>query len=122
MDVGERGSRLSGGQAQKTAISRVLLKKPDVLILDEATSALDNASQHQIGIMLEKRFKDKNVFTIAHRLDTIKEYDRILVLRAGEIVETGSFQELIEQKGLFHELWKTLSTEKGEVPHADIKR
>ena len=122
MDVGERGSRLSGGQAQKTAISRVLLKKPDVLILDEATSALDNASQHQIGIMLEKRFKDKNVITIAHRLDTIKEYDRILVLRAGEIVETGSFQELIEQKGLFHELWETLSTEKGEVPHADIKR
>jgi ABC-type multidrug transport system fused ATPase/permease subunit len=108
MDIGERGAKLSGGQAQKTAITRVLLKKPSILILDEATSALDNASQQKINDMLLKRFKDKTVITIAHRLDTIKDYDRIVVLKAGEIIETGSFDELLEKKGLFFELWETL--------------
>lgn len=120
MDVGERGSKLSGGQAQKAAISRVLLKKPDMLILDEATSALDNASQRIVQQMLEKRFSDRNVITIAHRLDTIKEYDRILVMRAGEIVEEGNFEELMQKRGLFCELWENISA--GEDSHVQIKR
>ncbi len=107
MDVGERGSKLSGGQAQKTAIARVLLKKPSVLILDEATSALDNASQQKINEMIMKKFKDKTVITIAHRLDTIKDYDRIIVFKGGEILETGAFNELLEKKGLFCRLWET---------------
>jgi len=111
MDIGERGSKLSGGQAQKTAIARVLLKKPSVLILDEATSALDNASQQRINEMLMKKFKDNTVITIAHRLDTIKDYDRIVVFKGGEIVETGTFKELLEKKGLFCRLWETLSGE-----------
>ncbi|MEQ8171050.1 MAG: ABC transporter ATP-binding protein/permease, partial [Candidatus Eremiobacterota bacterium] len=107
MDIGERGSKLSGGQAQKTAIARVLLKKPSILILDEATSALDNASHQKINKMIMKKFKDKTVITIAHRLDTIKDYDRIIVFKGGEIVETGAFNELLEKKGLFCRLWET---------------
>jgi len=114
MDIGERGAKLSGGQAQKAAISRVLLKKPSILILDEATSALDNASQQKINEMLQKRFKDKTVITIAHRLDTIKDYNKIVVLRAGEIVESGTFTELQEKKGLFFQLWESLSTDRSQ--------
>lgn len=107
MDIGERGIRLSGGQAQKVAIARVLIKKPEILILDEATSALDNASQQKINKILIEQFKNKTVITIAHRLDTIKNYDRIAVLKSGEIFEIGSFQELMDKKCLFYELWVT---------------
>jgi ABC-type multidrug transport system fused ATPase/permease subunit len=103
--VGSKGDRLSGGQRQKLAIARVLLKNPAVMIMDEATSALDNASQQRIQQLIEKKLKGKNtIISVVHRLDTIKGYDRIAVMKAGKIVESGSYEELIAQKGMLYEL------------------
>ena len=104
-DVGRMGEKLSGGQRQKLAIARVFLKKPSLLIMDEATSALDNKSQSRIQNLLETRWKGKaTLIAIVHRLDTIKNYDRIAVMKAGKIIEMGPYQELIEKKGALHEL------------------
>lgn len=104
-NVGSQGDRLSGGQRQKVALARVFLKKPQILILDEATAALDNASQARIQGLLERNFKGKStVISVAHRLDILKEYDRIAVLKSGNIMEVGSYQELIAKKGAFYEL------------------
>ena len=103
--VGERGSRLSGGQRQKVAIARILLKNPAILILDEATASLDAASQARITELVKNRLKDKTVIAIAHRLSTIKDYDKILVFDKGEIVEQGAFDELIKLNGLFKKLY-----------------
>ncbi|MEM5786524.1 MAG: ABC transporter ATP-binding protein/permease [Syntrophobacteraceae bacterium] len=104
-NVGSKGERLSGGQRQKLAIARVLLKRPRILILDEATSALDNTSQNRIQELLDTQWKGKStIISVAHRLDTIKDYDRIAVMRAGKIVETGTFDELMACKGMLHGL------------------
>jgi len=105
VDVGERGGRLSGGQAQKAALVRVLLKRPAVLVLDEATSALDNASQSRVHRLLRERFAGHTILEVAHRLDAIRDADRIIVLKAGRLAETGTFAELLAARGLFHELW-----------------
>ena len=103
--VGSKGERLSGGQKQKIAIARVLLKSPRILILDEATSALDNASQQQIQDLLESRWKGKcTIITVAHRLDTVREFDRIAVMRAGKIVEIGTYDALMSYGGILYEL------------------
>ena len=103
--VGSRGDRLSGGQRQKLAIARVLLKKPPVLILDEATSALDNKSQSRIQGLLETHWKGRaTVIAVAHRLDTVKNFDRIMVMKAGQICESGTYTELMERRGLFYDL------------------
>ncbi len=103
--VGSKGERLSGGQKQKIAIARVLLKSPRILILDEATSALDNTSQQQIQDLLESRWKGKcTIITVAHRLDTVREYDRIAVMRAGKIVEIGPYDDLMSCGGILYEL------------------
>ena len=88
--VGERGVKLSGGQKQRIAIARVFLKNPPILILDEATSALDNESEILVGQSLEKLAHGRTTLTIAHRLTTIKDYDRILVLGAEGIEESGT--------------------------------
>ncbi len=114
MDVGERGSRLSGGQAQKAAICRVFLKNPRILILDEATSALDNHSQKTVSGAIEKQFADSTVITIAHRLDTIRDYDLICVLAGGSLEESGSFQQLVSRGGLFARLWESAGGKTGE--------
>lgn len=104
-DVGTQGDKLSGGQRQKLAIARVLLKSPRVLILDEATSALDNRSQARIQNLLETRWKGRcTVVAVVHRLDIIGHYDRIAVMKAGKIVEIGSFAELMARKGALYEL------------------
>ncbi|WP_045223111.1 ABC transporter ATP-binding protein/permease [Desulfonatronum thioautotrophicum] len=104
-NVGSQGDRLSGGQRQKVALARVFLKKPRILILDEATAALDNASQARIQRLLERNFKGKStVVSVAHRLDILKDYDRIAVLKSGVILEMGNYQELIAKKGAFYEL------------------
>ncbi len=104
-DVGSKGDRLSGGQRQKLAIARVLLKKPQILILDEATSALDNKSQSRIQKILDFSYKGKKtVIAVVHRLDIVKEYDRVAVMKAGKIVEMGSYSELIARKGVLYEL------------------
>ncbi|WP_243312758.1 ABC transporter ATP-binding protein/permease [Fundidesulfovibrio agrisoli] len=103
--VGTMGDRLSGGQRQKVALARAFLKDPPLLMLDEATAALDNASQTRIQNLLENRWKGRStVIAVVHRLDTIKNYDIIAVMKAGQIVESGSYQELIERKGMLYEL------------------
>ena len=107
--VGERGVKLSGGQRQRIAIARVFLKNPKLLILDEATSALDNESEYLIQQSLEKLAKGRTTFTVAHRLTTIKNADRILVLTENGIEESGTHKELIEKGGLYADLYKMYS-------------
>lgn len=109
--VGERGVKLSGGQKQRIAIARVFLKNPKIIILDEATSALDNESEIVVGKSLERLAKGRTTLTIAHRLTTIKNYDRILVLDDDGIVEQGSHEQLLLQKGIYYRLWNQLLDE-----------
>ena len=109
--VGERGVKLSGGQKQRISIARVFLKDPDILILDEATSALDNESELIIQRSLEKLAKGRTTLTIAHRLTTIKNADRILVLTDRGIEESGTHSELILKGGMYAELYKLYSAE-----------
>ncbi len=103
--VGSKGDKLSGGQQQKLAIARVFLKNPNLLIMDEATSALDNKSQARIQNLLETRWKKNNtVISVVHRLDTIKNYDQVAVMKAGKILEIGTYDELMARKGMLYEL------------------
>ncbi|MBQ8403555.1 MAG: ABC transporter ATP-binding protein [Clostridia bacterium] len=104
--VGERGVKLSGGQKQRISIARVFLKDPPILILDEATSALDNESERLVQESLEKLAKGRTTFTVAHRLTTIKNADRILVLTENGIEESGTHAELLAKGGLYSELYK----------------
>jgi len=103
--VGERGVRLSGGQKQRISIARVFLKNPPILILDEATSALDNESEHLVQQSLEKLAHGRTVFTIAHRLTTIKGADTIWVLTENGVEEMGSHSELMKKGGLYAHLY-----------------
>jgi len=104
-EVGSMGDRLSGGQRQKVALARAFLKAPPILILDEATSALDNASQTRIQNLLQTRWKNKaTVISVVHRLDTLAGYDRVAVMKSGQIIEFGTYQELLERKGVLYEL------------------
>jgi ABC-type transport system involved in cytochrome bd biosynthesis fused ATPase/permease subunit len=103
--VGSKGDKLSGGQRQKLAIARTFLKDPKIMVLDEATSALDNKSQARIQNLLESRWKGKStVIAVVHRLDIIKNYDRVAVMKAGKIGELGSYDELMAKKGMLYEL------------------
>lgn len=99
--VGENGNNLSGGQKQRLAIARLILKSPELFIFDEATSALDNTNELFIQKNIEKLYKDKTMITIAHRLTTLKNNDKIFVFDKGNIVQTGTFDELANEKGLF---------------------
>lgn len=112
--VGERGVRLSGGQKQRISIARVFLKNPPILILDEATSALDNESERIVQQSLEDLAKGRTTFTIAHRLTTIRNADKILVLTEKGIEEQGSHRELLEKKGMYYDLYKMYSDNKIE--------
>lgn len=103
--VGERGVKLSGGQKQRISIARVFLKNPPILVLDEATSALDNESEHLVQRSLEMLAKGRTTITIAHRLTTIQNADRIYVLTDDGIVEAGSHEELLEKKGVYYRLY-----------------
>ena len=104
-EVGNKGDRLSGGQQQKLAIARIFLKAPKILIMDEATSALDNKSQTRIQNLIETRWKKKKtVISVAHRLDTIKNYDKVAVMKAGRVLEVGPYEELMARKGTLYEL------------------
>ena len=109
--VGERGVKLSGGQKQRIAIARVFLKNPPILILDEATSALDNESEILVGQSLEKLAHGRTTLTIAHRLTTIKDYDRILVLGEEGIVESGTHEQLLAKQDVYYRLWNQLPGE-----------
>jgi subfamily B ATP-binding cassette protein MsbA len=104
--VGERGVKLSGGQKQRIAIARVFLKNPPILIFDEATSALDLESEHMIQEALEKLASTRTTFIVAHRLATITHADRIVLIENGEIVEEGTHDELMKEKGHYYDLYQ----------------
>ena len=105
--ISEGGNNLSGGQRQRIAIARIFLRKPKILILDEATSALDNTSEKHIQSEIEKLQKENNttIIAIAHRLTTLKNCDRIIVLNKGKIEESGKYDELIEKEGIFSDMY-----------------
>lgn len=102
--VGEHGGRLSGGQRQRIAIARALVRDPKIIILDEATSALDNVSERHVQQAMEQLMKGRTTFIVAHRLSTVKNADRIVVMKKGKIVECGTYDELLSRKGEFYEL------------------
>jgi len=111
--VGERGMKLSGGEQQRIAIARAILRNPQILIFDEATSALDNVSQSLIQNSINKIVKDHTVILIAHRLSTIVDADKIVVLDKGEIKEVGSHAELIAKRGFY---WRLYNNERELIP------
>ncbi len=113
--VGEKGVKLSGGERQRIAIARALLKNPKILILDEATSSLDNQSEMLIQDALENLMQDRTTLIIAHRLSTVHNADRIIVLDKGRVVETGNHKELIANEGLYYKLY-TLRAFEDPVP------
>ena len=113
--VGERGLKLSGGEKQRVAIARTILKNPRVLILDEATSALDTATEQEIGSALRSVAYDRTTLVIAHRLSTVTDADEILVLREGVIVERGSHAALLEAEGVYAGMWAAQQAEQEDV-------
>ena len=117
--VGEKGAKLSGGERQRIAIARAILKDPKILVLDEATSSLDNRSESLIQDALEDLMSSRTTFIVAHRLSTVHKANQIIVLDKGSIVEAGKHEELIENKGLYHNLYtlKMLDPTSHEEPN-----
>lgn len=120
--VGERGVKLSGGQRQRVSIARAILKDPDILILDEATSHVDNETEAVIQDSLEDLIENRTTFAIAHRLSTIRDADNILVLDEGELVESGTHGELLEEDGLYATLWRVQVGEVDQLPEEFLER
>ena len=114
-EIGERGVKLSGGQKQRLSIARVFLKDPAILILDEATSALDNTTEILIQQALDELCRGRTTLVVAHRLSTIKNADEIAVISKGQIAEQGTHEELMAQKGVYHDLY-SLQFRAGEAP------
>lgn len=108
-NIGDAGNKLSGGQKQRLSIARAVLKNPPILILDEATSALDTESEQLVQQALNNLMKNRTSLVIAHRLSTIQHADKIVVLEAGKIVETGTHAELLTQEGVYHKLFNMQS-------------
>jgi ABC-type bacteriocin/lantibiotic exporter with double-glycine peptidase domain len=108
--VSENGNNLSGGQQQRLALARVMLQSPQLIIFDEATSALDNTNESIVQKNIERIFKQKTVITIAHRLTTLENANRILVFHEGKIAQQGDFKSLSETKGLFQDFLQQRGT------------
>jgi ATP-binding cassette subfamily B protein len=117
--VGERGQKLSGGQRQRLSIARAILKDPPVLVLDEATSAVDNETEAAIQRSLELVGRGRTVIVIAHRLSTVRHADRIHVLEEGRVVEAGTHDTLVAQRGLYAALWRIQTGEIHALPDVD---
>jgi len=120
--VGERGVKLSGGQRQRLAIARTVLQDPEVLLLDEATSAVDTETEYLIQRSLERLAADRTTLVIAHRLSTVKDADRIVVLDEGEVVERGTHEDLLAADGLYADLWGVQAGEIESLPEAFLAR
>jgi len=120
--VGERGVKLSGGQRQRLSIARAMLQDPAVLVLDEATSAVDTETELLIRRGLDRLMAGRTTLVIAHRLSTVKDADRIVVLDGGRVVETGTHEELIDAGGLYATLWSVQAGELGDLPAAFVER
>lgn len=103
--VGERGCLLSGGQRQRVAIARVLVRRPSILLLDEATSALDPMTEREVLEALQLASRGRTVITVTHRLDSVRDYDKIVVLARGRVIEQGTHDELLALQGLYHSMW-----------------
>jgi len=110
-EVGERGLKLSGGEKQRVAIARTLLKNPEIILFDEATSALDTRTEQDILSTMRAVARDRTTLTIAHRLSTVIDADRILVLDQGRLAESGSHGELLRRGGLYAEMWARQASE-----------
>jgi len=111
-EVGERGLKLSGGEKQRVAIARTVLKGPPILVLDEATSALDSHTEKDIQDALDRVAKNRTTLVIAHRLSTVMDADQILVMGSGRIVERGSHAELVAADGQYAQMWRLQQTER----------
>ncbi|MEM1426748.1 MAG: ATP-binding cassette domain-containing protein, partial [Cyanobacteria bacterium P01_H01_bin.130] len=114
--VGERGLRLSGGQRQRLGIARALLVDPDVLVFDEATSSLDSESERAIQEAMGSILGTRTTLVIAHRLSTVRDADKIVVIDDGHIVEVGTHNQLLRQRGLYHRLHTLQSSDSGAMP------
>ncbi len=117
-EVGERGLKLSGGEKQRVAIARTLVKNPPILLLDEATSALDTRTEQEILATLHAVSSGRTSLSIAHRLSTIADADRILVLDQGKLAESGTHGELLRRDGLYAEMWNRQASEAAELSEA----
>jgi ATP-binding cassette subfamily B protein/subfamily B ATP-binding cassette protein MsbA len=102
--LGERGTKLSGGQRQRLAIARMIVKNPKIILLDEATSALDNVSEAEVKHALDRLLEGRTTIAVAHRISTVRDYDRIALIEDGHVKEIGSYQELMQRGGLFKKL------------------
>jgi ATP-binding cassette subfamily B protein len=120
--IGERGRSLSGGERQRLSIARALLKNPPILILDEATSALDASTERKLQLALDEVMKGRTTFVIAHRLATIRNADRILVFEQGRVIESGTFETLVERGGRFADLAKAQFMAGAERPAKPVAK
>ncbi len=120
--IGERGAKLSGGQRQRICLARVMLHDPAVLVLDEATSHVDNETEALIQRSIESLVADRTTLVVAHRLSTVKDADRIVVLDDGEVVEQGTHEELLDRDGLYATLWQVQVGDVQSLPEAFVDR
>jgi ATP-binding cassette subfamily B protein len=120
--VGERGVKLSGGQRQRLAIARAVLRDPEILVFDEATSDVDTETEYLIQRSLDDLTTDRTTFVIAHRLSTVKDADRIVVLEDGRVTEVGSHEDLLEEDGLYAHLWRVQAGDIDDLPREFLER